>query len=102
MTNPVYVLGHSAFELERLARQERLIGPTTRSYFRQAGLVPGMRVLDVGSGTGLVAFHAAELVGESGEVIGTAWRRRPWRQPAKRPPRAGSGRSHSARVIPPR
>jgi hypothetical protein len=25
-----YVLGHSAFELERLARQERLIGPITR------------------------------------------------------------------------
>ncbi len=30
-----------------------------------------MRVLDVGSGTGVVAFHAAELVGRSGEVIGT-------------------------------
>jgi hypothetical protein len=26
MTNPDYVLGHSTFELERLARQERLIG----------------------------------------------------------------------------
>jgi 2-polyprenyl-3-methyl-5-hydroxy-6-metoxy-1,4-benzoquinol methylase len=71
MTNPAYVLGHSAFELERLARQERLIGPATRDYFREAGIAPGMRVLDVGSGTGLVAFHAAELVGPSGEVIGT-------------------------------
>src|SRR5262245_17442373 len=30
-----------------------------------------MRVLDVGSGTGAVAFHAAELVGPSGAVIGT-------------------------------
>src|SRR5262245_57326869 len=30
-----------------------------------------MRVLDVGSGTGAVAFHAAELVGPSGLVIGT-------------------------------
>ena len=71
MTNPAYVLGHSAFELERLARQERLIGPATHAYFQEAGLAPGMRVLDVGSGTGLVAFHAAELVGASGEVIGT-------------------------------
>src|SRR5215470_16314891 len=71
MANPAYVLGHSVFELERLERQERLIGPATRAYFREAGLAPGMRVLDVGSGTGLVAFHAAELVGESGAVIGT-------------------------------
>jgi ubiquinone/menaquinone biosynthesis C-methylase UbiE len=71
MTNPAYVLGHSSFELQRLARQERLIGGITREYFHSAGIMPGMRVLDVGSGTGAVAFHAAELVGPSGEVIGT-------------------------------
>ena len=71
MPRPAYVLGHSAFELERLARQERLIGWITRDYLRAAGLAPGMRVLDVGSGTGLVAFHAAELVGPSGQVTGT-------------------------------
>ncbi len=71
MKNLPYVLGHSAFELERLARQERLIGKMTREYFANAGIGPGMRVLDVGSGTGVVAFHAAELVGRSGEVIGT-------------------------------
>lgn len=71
MANPAYVLGHSAFELERLARQERLIGSITREYFIDAGLVPGMRVLDVGSGTGVVTFLAAELVGPTGEVIGT-------------------------------
>jgi SAM-dependent methyltransferase len=69
--SPAYVLGHSPFELERLARQERLIGKMTRDYFKSAGIGPGMRVLDVGSGTGVVAFHAAELVGRSGEVIGT-------------------------------
>ncbi len=71
MGNPAYVLGHSQFELERLARQERLIGPATRQYFQAAGIAPGMRVLDVGSGTGVVAFLAAELVGPSGEVIGS-------------------------------
>ena len=71
MTNPAYVLGHSSFEFERLARQERLIGRVTREYFQAAGITPGMHVLDVGSGTGVVAFHAAELVGSSGQVIGT-------------------------------
>jgi len=71
MPDPRYVLGHSAFELARLARQERLIGRMTREYFREAGVTQGMRVLDIGSGTGLTAFHAAELVGPSGEVIGT-------------------------------
>jgi ubiquinone/menaquinone biosynthesis C-methylase UbiE len=71
MTNPAYVLGHSAFELERLARQERLVGPVTRAFFAEAGIGTGMRVLDVGSGTGMVAFRAAELVGPTGQVIGT-------------------------------
>jgi len=71
MTNPAYVLGHSRFELERLARQDRLIGRTTSEYFQEAGIARGMRVLDVGSGTGVVAFLAADLVGSSGQVIGT-------------------------------
>ena len=70
MTNPAYVLGHSAFELERLDCQERLIGPSTRDYFRAAGIAPGMRVLELGSGTGVVAFLAAELAGPFGEVVG--------------------------------
>jgi ubiquinone/menaquinone biosynthesis C-methylase UbiE len=71
MTNPRYVLGHSDFELQRLARQAQFLEPTTREYFRIAGMAPGMRVLDVGSGTGAVAFLAADLVGPQGEVVGT-------------------------------
>jgi SAM-dependent methyltransferase len=71
MKSSDYVLGHSDFELERLARQAQLLGPNTREYFQAAGLVSGMRVLDVGSGTGDVAFLAAEFVGPSGEVVGT-------------------------------
>jgi len=65
-----YLLGHSAAELERLGTQARVIDPITRRYFSDAGLAPGMRVLDVGSGVGDVAFLAAELVGPSGAVIG--------------------------------
>jgi ubiquinone/menaquinone biosynthesis C-methylase UbiE len=65
-----YVLGHSERELERLAAQARVIDPITRHFFTQAGIAPAMRVLDVGSGAGDVAFLAAELVGAKGEVIG--------------------------------
>src|SRR5271165_63703 len=65
-----YVLGHSAGELERLSVQARLVDPITRAFLRDGGLRSGMRVLDVGSGMGDVAFLAADLVGEAGEVIG--------------------------------
>ena len=66
-----YVLGHSDRELDRLGKQARLIDPITRRFFQGAGIGPGMRVLDVGSGAGDVAFLAAELVGEGGEVVGS-------------------------------
>lgn len=70
MTTPSYVLGHSERELERLGTQARLVDPMTRHFFQAAGIVPGMRVLDVGSGAGHVALLAAEMVGERGEVVG--------------------------------
>lgn len=66
-----YALGHSEEELERLTRQARAFEPLTRRFFEQAGVVAGMRVLDVGSGSGDVAFLVSELVGPSGTVIGT-------------------------------
>ncbi len=65
-----YVLGHSDGEIERLKAQARLIDPITRRMFEQAGVAPGMRVLDVGCGAGDVAFLAADLVGPDGEVVG--------------------------------
>nr|UBX54510.1 methyltransferase [Aspergillus sp.] len=36
----------------------------------QLSLAPGEHVLDVGAGTGKLAAHAAEIVGESGRVVG--------------------------------
>jgi SAM-dependent methyltransferase len=65
-----YALGHSDAELCRLSAQARIIDPITRRFFRDAGLIPGMRVLEVGSGAGDVAFLVTELVGATGEVIG--------------------------------
>lgn len=66
-----YELGHSERELARLNAQARLLEPITRRFFVEAGIAPGMRVLDVGSGAGDVAFLAADLVGSAGTVIGT-------------------------------
>jgi ubiquinone/menaquinone biosynthesis C-methylase UbiE len=44
--------------------------PHTKSLFLQAGLEPGMRVLDAWSGAGNVAFIAREIVGPYGHVTG--------------------------------
>jgi len=65
-----YALGHSEQELQRLSRQGQLLGPFTRQLFEEAGISQGMRILDVGCGSGDVALLAADLVGLSGEVVG--------------------------------
>ncbi len=72
MSDPAtpYVLGHAQREMARLEGQARTIAPITRRFFEAAGIGRGMRVLDVGSGAGDVAFLAADLVGPSGTVIG--------------------------------
>ena len=67
---PFYALGHSEQELQRLSRQGQALGPFTRQLFEEAGISRGMRVLDVGCGSGDVTFLAADLVGLSGEVVG--------------------------------
>jgi hypothetical protein len=51
-----YVMGHSDRELQRLQRQARLIDPITRQFLVQARLAHGMRVLDIGTGAGDVAY----------------------------------------------
>ena len=65
-----YVLGSTDAEQERLIRQAARLGPYTERLFRDAGMGPGQRVLDIGSGVGDVAMLAARLVGPSGEVVG--------------------------------
>jgi SAM-dependent methyltransferase len=69
-TDPGYVLGRSRAEADRLHLQHRIYGASTRALFTAAGIRPGMRVLDVGSGAGDVAMLVADLVGPSGDVVG--------------------------------
>src|SRR5215475_4082332 len=65
-----YAMGHSSRELDRLSFQGTVFAPYTRHLLIEAGLMPGMRVLDVGSGSGDVSFLAADLVGSYGQVLG--------------------------------
>ena len=66
----IYVLGHSDNELDRLTIQARMLEPLTRHLLQEAGLRQGMRVLDIGCGSGDVSFLAADLVGPTGRVVG--------------------------------
>ena len=65
-----YALGYTAEEHCRLERQAALLAPCTERLFRAAGISPGNRVLDVGSGIGDVSLLLSEIVGPGGEVVG--------------------------------
>ena len=65
-----YALGSTEAEHERLIRQAAWLTVHTERLFREAGIGPGQRILDLGSGVGDVSLIAARLVGPSGEVVG--------------------------------
>lgn len=57
-------------QLRRIEARSRLFEPLTEQLFRESGLGKGMRVLDVGCGSGDVALLAARFVGSTGAVVG--------------------------------
>lgn len=65
-----YPLGYSEQEARRLADQGALLEDLTEDVLRRAGLLHGMRVLDIGCGVGDVSLLAARLVGADGNVLG--------------------------------
>ena len=65
-----YALGRTQREYARLARQSELFGPVTKRVFEDAGVAPGMRVVDPGSGAGDVCMLLSRMVGPQGTVIG--------------------------------
>jgi ubiquinone/menaquinone biosynthesis C-methylase UbiE len=65
-----YVLGSDEQEQLRLDRQAAWLEPATRLLLQAAGIVPGMSVLDLGTGLGHVARLAGQLVGPTGSVVG--------------------------------
>jgi ubiquinone/menaquinone biosynthesis C-methylase UbiE len=71
VANEYYPFLSSEDERQRLITQDGLVASLTRRLFEKAGITSGMRVLDIGSGSGDVAFLAARFVGPGGSVIGT-------------------------------
>lgn len=65
-----YALGYTANEHDRLIRQANRIAPVTERLFREVGISPGQRVLDLGSGLGDVSMLLARIVGPTGKVVG--------------------------------
>ena len=65
-----YVLGHTPWAIRRLRLLAEIHRPITRRVLVEAGITTGMQVLDVGCGPGEVSLLVADLVGESGRVLG--------------------------------
>jgi SAM-dependent methyltransferase len=55
----------------RLLVLSRVMRPTTLSLLKQAGIRPGMNCLEIGCGSGDVAFDLARIVGPNGTVVAT-------------------------------
>ncbi len=65
-----YLLGQTPEAFQRLLITGQLFNPFMRQVLIEAGITTGMHVLDVGCGPGNVSMLAAELVGETGRVLG--------------------------------
>jgi len=57
-------------EVRRLGIHAAILRPITTCLLQGLGVSPGMRILDVGCGAGDVTMLAADLVDESGAVVG--------------------------------
>jgi SAM-dependent methyltransferase len=69
MKSESYPFESSDDERQRLIAQSTLVAPLTNRLFKSAGIGSGLHVLDIGSGSGDVAFLAARLVGPEGSVV---------------------------------
>ena len=68
--DPIYAMGYSAGERDRLIEQAALYADATKHLLAEAGIAFSHRVLDVGCGVGDVSLLVASLVGPSGSVVG--------------------------------
>jgi SAM-dependent methyltransferase len=64
------MIARSREEVDPPSLSARALEPFTRSFLSKAGVTPGMRVLDICSGTGDLAFLVGDIVGPEGHVFG--------------------------------
>jgi ubiquinone/menaquinone biosynthesis C-methylase UbiE len=67
--NQSYLLGAGERAVSRLNLLDRIFGPGTRDLLKMAGLARGMRVAEIGCGTGQTALWIAAQVGSRGSVM---------------------------------
>jgi len=65
-----YILATGEAAAGRLEMLEEIFGPHSRQLLGKAGLCKGLRVADIGCGTGLVSLWIATQVGAEGRVVG--------------------------------
>ncbi len=65
-----YLLAQGAADVDRLAILNHLYGPPSEALLTEAGLKPGMRVAEIGCGSGNMTCWMAQMVGPSGHVTG--------------------------------
>jgi 2-polyprenyl-3-methyl-5-hydroxy-6-metoxy-1,4-benzoquinol methylase len=65
-----YILATGGKDMERLRLLQQVYGPGSEASLKRAGLRPGLRVLEVGCGSGNMACWVAEQVGSRGSVVG--------------------------------
>lgn len=68
--NTHYSLSTGEQGKERLGILNKLCNPNSVEFLKQSGIKPGMCVLDIGCGTGLMSCELAKLVGKTGKIIG--------------------------------
>ncbi|MDQ3851642.1 MAG: methyltransferase domain-containing protein [Thermoproteota archaeon] len=65
-----YILGNRDSEITRLEMQATLFEPLTKQTLLNAGLKKGMTCIDIGCGSGSVTRLMANMVGNTGRVVG--------------------------------
>jgi 2-polyprenyl-3-methyl-5-hydroxy-6-metoxy-1,4-benzoquinol methylase len=65
-----YILETGAKDVERLQLLEQAYGPQSEALLLRAGLREGLRIVEVGCGSGNMSCWLAEQVGPSGSVVG--------------------------------
>ena len=65
--NNTYIIRGGEYGIERLHILSAALTSTTNNFLVSAGLNKGMKVLDLGCGTGSVSYLMSEIVGMSGK-----------------------------------